>query len=980
MTISGNDSGGFPGGGLHIDDNGGTVDVTLRNVTIGPNTAGSALGMWLEEDTGSSTLTVENAIFSSSCAILGTPTINDGGVSGGNIRTTGNGCPGSDAATNGLLLSALADNGGFTQTIAIGATSDALNFGTGPGCPATDQRGLTRALGGVCDSGAYERTASNGPPVISTIPTQVISEDDSTTGPIEFLIADSDTPAAAGLTVSISGNTSTVVPTGSITLLGAAESSALRGVPDTDENGSGTVTVQVSDGSATATSPFTLTVNAVNDAPVYSAVSNPAASNEDAGAQSVPSFVTSSATGPVAAVVFDESAQSLTGFTATITGTTGGLTFSSAPAVSGIGTLSYQASPDSTGTATISLTLGDNGGTANGGVNVSAAQTFTITVDGANDAPQFTLGGNPPAVNEDAGAQVVAGFATNVRPGPLTATDETGQGLTFTPTITGTTGGLTFSSAPVVNEGTGNLFYTASPGSSGTATIDLTLTDNGSNVAPNVNVSGVQTFTITVNAGNDPPVNTVPGLQTTPANTALVFSTANSNAISFTDPDAGAATNVQVTLSLPAGVGVLSPGPTGTAPPLTSVTGVGTNTLQMVGGATALNSALQGLTLTPQTDVTGVTTLTVTTNDAGATGGGALQDVDTVQINVGNLPTLSINDRSVTEGDSGASNTAQFTVTLAPASNLTVTVQYTTVNGTATGGASCTGSTDFQTQAGALTFAPTETSKTVTVPVCGDAVIEADETFRVDLSTPVNAAILDGQGTGTIQNDDVAGAISFTAATATAQENGGSVTVTVQRSGGAASGITVQYGTGDVTAQAGQDYTATTGTLTFGAGESTRTVTVPIRDDSNTEPAETFTVTLANPQGGATLGTPAVITVTIVDTSVPASPLQGQDDTDPSRKNTQESKDVKETQEQQQQRERTNRGNRDDIATEGNVTEVHLDANPPYVVLGNRDGAVRINLLCGDQCPVIRVGDYIEVDGEKQHEQLYDAEQVTVRK
>jgi hypothetical protein len=123
-----------------------------------------------------------------------------------------------------------------------------------------------------------------------------------------------------------------------------------------------------------------------------------------------------------------------------------------------------------------------------------------------------------------------------------------------------------------------------------------------------------------------------------------------------------------------------------------------------------------------------------------------------------------------------------------------------------------------------------------------------------------------------------------------------------------------------------------------------------------------------------------VVTVTIIDTSVPAPALQGQDDTDPSRKNTKEDKDVKETDEQRQQRENTNRGNRDDIATEGNVTELHLDANPPYVVIGNRDGAVRVNLLCGDQCPTIKVGDYIEVDGENQNEQLFDAEQVTVKK
>lgn len=87
----------------------------------------------------------------------------------------------------------------------------------------------------------------------------------------------------------------------------------------------------------------------------------------------------------------------------------------------------------------------------------------------------------------------------------------------------------------------------------------------------------------------------------------------------------------------------------------------------------------------------------------------------------------------------------------------------------------------------------------------------------------------------------------------------------------------------------------------------------------------------------------------------------------------------KETEEQRRQRERTNRGGKDDVFTEGNVIEVHQDELPPYVLLANRDGLVKVVLLCGDQCPAIRVGDYLEADGEKQHEQLFEAAEVTVR-
>ncbi len=84
------------------------------------------------------------------------------------------------------------------------------------------------------------------------------------------------------------------------------------------------------------------------------------------------------------------------------------------------------------------------------------------------------------------------------------------------------------------------------------------------------------------------------------------------------------------------------------------------------------------------------------------------------------------------------------------------------------------------------------------------------------------------------------------------------------------------------------------------------------------------------------------------------------------------------TEEQRQQRERTNAGNRADVTTEGNVVEVHLDAAPPYVVIGMRDGNQVVRLSCGGDCPDIRVGDYLEADGEKEHEQLFNADSIEV--
>jgi len=113
------------------------------------------------------------------------------------------------------------------------------------------------------------------------------------------------------------------------------------------------------------------------------------------------------------------------------------------------------------------------------------------------------------------------------------------------------------------------------------------------------------------------------------------------------------------------------------------------------------------------------------------------------------LPTVSIGDMSVTEGNSGTS-TATFTVTLSAASSSPVTVKYNTANGTATAGS------DYLAASGTLTFAAGQTSKTVSVTINGDTTAESDETYLVALTDPSGATIARGQATGTIRNDDVA--------------------------------------------------------------------------------------------------------------------------------------------------------------------------------------------------------------------------------
>jgi hypothetical protein len=120
---------------------------------------------------------------------------------------------------------------------------------------------------------------------------------------------------------------------------------------------------------------------------------------------------------------------------------------------------------------------------------------------------------------------------------------------------------------------------------------------------------------------------------------------------------------------------------------------------------------------------------------------------------------LAVNDVTVTEGTGGAPTPATFTVSLlGGASPTAVSVNYATANGTATAPA------DYAATSGTVTFAPGETSKTVTVPVVPDAVDEPNETFTLNLSAPsAGVFLVDGQGVGTIVDDDRNGVFSCTA-------------------------------------------------------------------------------------------------------------------------------------------------------------------------------------------------------------------------
>lgn len=132
--------------------------------------------------------------------------------------------------------------------------------------------------------------------------------------------------------------------------------------------------------------------------------------------------------------------------------------------------------------------------------------------------------------------------------------------------------------------------------------------------------------------------------------------------------------------------------------------------------------------------------------------------------------------------------------------------------------------------------------------------------------------------TNTPTNTPLPPTIRFSSATFTVNENASSATITVILSAASGQSVTVNYATSNGTATAGSDYTATSGTLTFNPGQTSRTFTVPIIDDSLNEVDETVNLTLSNPSN-ATLGSPATATLTIID-SYPACPRKAEGDAD----------------------------------------------------------------------------------------------------
>ena len=311
--------------------------------------------------------------------------------------------------------------------------------------------------------------AVNDAPTISDIANKTINED-TTTGAIPFTIGDVDnTPAS--LTVSATSSNTTLVPVANIVFGGSGANRTVTVTPVADGFGTATITIKVSDGSLNASDTFVLSVNSVNDVPSFTVGGNQSA-GFNAGAQNVPGFATNLRSGPA-----NESGQTLT---FVVTNNNNAL-FSAQPAIDADGTLTYSAAANASGTATVTVKIKDNGGTANGGVDTSAAQTFTITIAAGNqDNTAPTLGDGIlsaargaaftyPLVARDAEGDTLSYSVTGGALPPGVALGSDGI-LSGTPTQTGV-----FGFTVTVNDGNGGV---------GTARFNLTVNTKTDGVAP----------------------------------------------------------------------------------------------------------------------------------------------------------------------------------------------------------------------------------------------------------------------------------------------------------------------------------------------------------------------------------------------------------------------------------------------------------------------------------------------------------------
>jgi hypothetical protein len=338
----------------------------------------------------------------------------------------------------------------------------------------------------VADDGAGHAGGSNvftvqapTSPTIGGLADLTIDEDGAT-GELAFAVGDAQTAAAALTVQAMSSNSALVAPEG-IVVGGSGANRTVKITPLANAHGTAQITLAVTDGDGeSTTTQFLLTVNSVNDAPSFIKGGDQDV-RQNAGPQTVSGWAGSITPGPD-----DESGQAVHFI---VTNDNAAL-FAAAPAVAADGTLTFTPAPNTSGSATVTVVLQDDGGTAHGGADQSAPQTLTITSSFVNDAPSFVAGASLETPH-NAGPQIFAAWASRISAGPE---DEAGQSLQF---IVSVDDPSLFATQPAISPD-GTLTYAPLRGASGLAHVTVQLKDDGGTANGGSNLSAPRAFTIAV--------------------------------------------------------------------------------------------------------------------------------------------------------------------------------------------------------------------------------------------------------------------------------------------------------------------------------------------------------------------------------------------------------------------------------------------------------------------------------------------------
>lgn len=270
-------------------------------------------------------------------------------------------------------------------------------------------------------------------------------------------------------------------------------------------------------------------------------------------------------------------------------------------------------------------------------------------------------------------------------------------------------------------------------------------------------------------------------------------------------------------------------------------------------------------TISEQTESFVVTLSVISGNASVSTPSAQVSIVDDETVSPGTISLLS-----AAVGVSETKESLTIQVARLNGSDGEASVSYTTSSGSATAGQ------DFESKSGLLRWADGESDPIdITIQLNDDLAVEGNETFTLTLSNPNGAALAPGGSsvTVTIFDDESTnpGTVFLGVSNTNVGEGSGSVSIQVFRSGGAAGAITVPFSTSDGTATGSADYTPASGVLQWADGEtSVRTITIPVTNDAVVETDETFSLSIGPASGGASIGSPSVATIRIIDNDSPS--------------------------------------------------------------------------------------------------------------